>query len=650
MRFLIRQAGRTGGAKRILPNWLEWIVWSAIALFLTWSLVQVGRPMLSHATAPIASATILIETAEFMATDATTLPPEDARWYPATLPHRVNKPVHADLVGYWYKAHFILPPAGPLSGITQPLWLYLPRLTGGGTVYVNGALVGAMPSADAATHVRLFYPNMFLLPPSVLHVGANHVALHFFSREPRTSVSAFEIGPERLVRFLFERRQFVETTTAEIAIGICLMTGLGVMAFWLRRPQEQIYGLLALALLFWGLRTLVMRWPVVPIAYLVEWRLAYYIAHSGFIVAISIFTLHFSQQPKPRFQRLMIGYAITGCLVFAVIGTPARGVMDSYWQMPFLLCGAYCLAHLLWFASRERGRASLAMGLAMLLALGLAIHDFSVQEGWFHLSDIYLMHLGVPVLLLVMAGMVSQRFLDSLASAESANEQLALRVAEREQELALSYERLSELQRLHGATEERQRIMRDMHDGVGTHLLTTMAIVETGSASRIDTMALLQECLDDMRLVIDSLAPDDPDLLHALGSFRFRMQARLARAGISLHWHTHGMPESLEVGTHTGLQILRILQEAMADVLKHARAVNVTIDLHYTADRLLIRVVDDGPGVTANGSSDGISLVNMRNRAEQIGAVLTFEHLLTGTSLQLEIALPSPVAANAILG
>ena len=649
MRPLIALIVSGAAGARAAPRRLAWVLWLILGTALAWLLLQSGASPWTGTAAPAASPTLVLRDAEFIVADSQTVPPDDARWQKAKLPHRVAKPDHADLIAYWYKVAVRLPPTGPLSGTQQPLWLYLPRLDGGGTVFVNGELVNTMPSANQQTHARLLYPHLLLLPPFALQAGVNQIALHFSSREPRTSVGALEIGPERAVRPRFEQRLFIETTAAEISAAVCMMAAVGLLAFWLRRPQEHLYGLFALSLLFWGVRTLVIRWSVIPIAYLLHWRLVYYIAHAGFAVSILIFVLHFSQRYKPRFERCLIAYAAGGCLLFAIVGMRMRGVMDSYWQMPFFMCAVYCLAHLVIFASRQRVRSSLAMGVAMLLALALSMHDFAVQEGWFGLSDIYLLHLGIPVFLLVMAGMLLERFVDSLHRAESANERLALRVRERERELALSYERLSHLERVHGATEERQRIMQDMHDGVGAQLLGAMAIVDGGNASRTDTMALLQNCLDDMRLAIDSPAPDDPDLLPALGNFRFRMQARFAAAGITLVWRNHAMPDSLEFGSHAGLQVLRILQEALANILQDVQAASVMVDLHFTARHLMVRIADDGGGLDHVGQRDRGGLASMQHRAERIGACLTIEQRESGSALTLDIPVVSPVSGQPVL-
>lgn len=635
------------GSRPVTPSRAAWLLRIVFGIFLTGITIQLGLALFGGSGPSPQEGATVVGHADFIVSDSLTLPSEKAGWQGVTLPHRFIRPTGAELPAYWYRVNFTLPAIGPLAARHKPLWLYLPNLTGGGQVVVNGALIASMQSADSATQVRLYRPHLFLLPPFALRDGVNQITLHFASREPHTSVGAFEIGPEPVMRARFERRLFFEATIADTSATICLMAGLAALAFWLRRTEERLYGLLALTLLFWGLRTLVVRWPVIPMGLLTEWRFAYYVCHAGFVVSISIFTLNFSHTRMPRLERFLIVYAVAGCLTFAIFGMPLRPFMDSYWILGAFPPASYCIGHLALWAARQRTRSGLAMGAAMLLALVLCMHDFGVQEGWFHLADIYLMHLGIPVFLLVMAGVLSERFFVSLQAVESVNERLALRIDERERELARAHERVRHLGRVQGATEERRRIVQDMHDGVGSQLLTTMAIVERGSASRIDTVALLQACLDDMRLAIDSLTPEQPDLLPALGNFRLRMQTRFADAGILLHWHDHDLPASLELGTHTGLQVLRILQEALANTLKHAQANNVTVELRFAVQRLSICVSDDGIGfcgaITASGKAAdagvprGRGLSNMQNRAARIGATLSIDRLAVGTSLQLAI-------------
>ncbi|HJV02620.1 MAG TPA: cache domain-containing protein [Burkholderiaceae bacterium] len=203
-------------------------------------------------------------------------------------------------------------------------------------------------------------------------------------------------------------------------------------------------------------------------------------------------------------------------------------------------------------------------------------------------------------------------------------------------------EQLRAFEREHAANEERLRIMQDLHDGVGSTLVSTLMLVQGGNADTAQTVAMLQECLDDMRLAIDTLSPGEPDLLPVLGNFRFRMEARFKGVGLPLRWHYHGLPDQLQIAPHDGLQVLRILQEALTNALRHARAQAVTVDLYFTPEQFSAQIHDDGCGFDAEAASHGHGLGNMRLRAQRIGATLAIYGLQPGTAVDLTLPLPPP--------
>jgi signal transduction histidine kinase len=118
------------------------------------------------------------------------------------------------------------------------------------------------------------------------------------------------------------------------------------------------------------------------------------------------------------------------------------------------------------------------------------------------------------------------------------------------------------------------------------------------------------------------------------------MEARFKGVGVPLRWHYHGLPEQLHIAPHDGLQVLRILQEALTNALRHARAQAVTVDLHFTPTLFSARVRDDGCGFDQEAASHGHGLGNMRLRAQRIGATLAIHSLQPGTEVELSLPLP----------
>jgi signal transduction histidine kinase len=147
--------------------------------------------------------------------------------------------------------------------------------------------------------------------------------------------------------------------------------------------------------------------------------------------------------------------------------------------------------------------------------------------------------------------------------------------------------------------------------------------------------AALRECLDDLRLTIDSLEPTDNDLLPALGNFRYRVDPRLKRQGITLDWQVGDVPRLACLTPRNLLHLLRILQEAFTNVLKHAGASLIRVETGLMADeqQVFIRVSDNGAGFS--GDHRGRGLANMQQRAERIGGVLQVAPSSSGTTLEL---------------
>ena len=584
---------------------------------------------------------IVLRHAQFLRSDAVNEPPADAGWQPIDLPHRIPNPAGATLPVYWYSATFSL--AAPRND----LWLLFPILRTGGKIYLNGRQIDEILGADADHQVRWFQPFMLFVPPALMQPGVNRISVRVATREPLTSFGEFRVGQRSQLDDTFNTYRLLESTSLTITSVISLVTSVLMFTLWWRRRQETAYGLFGVAALLWGLRSVIIPITEVPLSYWLLWRYLYYLATGGFVAWLGVFLLVYSGSPMPRLRRLMLANWFIGSTAFLIVGAPLRLAMDRYWVISFIPFMLFAIIALARFAFRRRTLANYALVLAMLLTLALGVHDYLVHQGFMGMQEIYLLHLGIPAFLMVMAAVLLDRFIDSLTQAESSNERLAQRVAEREASLALNYEQLRALERDHAAGEERQRIMQDMHDGVGSQLLSTLVMMQRGPVSQPHIVGLLQECLDDMRLAIDSLAPNDPDMLAALGNFRFRMAARFSQMGIRFQWHNIDMPEQCMIAPHAGLQVLRILQEALTNVLKHAHASEVDVTFRFTPSMLTIAVHDDGVGSAGgsdSGSSDasppaGRGMANMVLRAGRIGGRLRMLEVPSGYAIELSVPL-----------
>ncbi len=195
--------------------------------------------------------------------------------------------------------------------------------------------------------------------------------------------------------------------------------------------------------------------------------------------------------------------------------------------------------------------------------------------------------------------------------------------------------------------EERARIMRDFHDGVGGHLVGLLGAAKRDALDAKQIEAMVGDALIDFRLAIDSLTPEETDLITALAGLRFRLTPRLEAAGLASSWSLEELPTDVSYSRETVFNIQRIVMEALTNVLKHAHAkhVAVRVTANDVMQVVLVEVIDDGigfeffPNIPAN-QSFGRGVSNILQRARAIGANVRWHyslHGVSGTQVQLEV-------------
>jgi len=194
---------------------------------------------------------------------------------------------------------------------------------------------------------------------------------------------------------------------------------------------------------------------------------------------------------------------------------------------------------------------------------------------------------------------------------------------------------------------ERQRIVADIHDGLGAILISLLRQLQTGRADRASIERRVREALQEMRIAIDALQPRGGDLAAVLGSLRYRLDEMIRATGVRFTWQVEPLPQvgGLEPAVVFALQ--RILLEAIANALTHSGARHLLLSARSRhASAIEIRVEDDGCGFDPERPAAGIGLANMWVRAARIGAELEIRSR-AGTGTEVLLVLPTRLAAAA---
>jgi len=532
---------------------------------------------------------------------------------------------------------------------SEPWGLLISELSDGGRIQLNGHFEGMVPVPDAGTHVHWWRPHLAVIDPADLNAGDNVLMLQTPFRAGQHVLSGIEVGPLKPVASHYELAYFLNRTCTWIGATVAAMVALIFGALWWRR-RDALSGLLTLSSMAWVGYSAYFLADTVPVSMRLALECLRESSSAAFVALISISLLRMSGLQSRRWEWLIIAYAALGPVALAGSALSAAPYLDKAWLPGLLVIGAAITALGLY-----RGMQSLAAPPPIVLVTALAtvaaaLIDLGLVFRPSTLGGARAMTWAGPLLLLSMATPMVQRFLDVLREAEMARAELETRVREREQLLKRNFERLRESERVKAEGQERQRIMQDMHDGLGSQLMSSLMLVERGALNNEQVAQILRESIDDMRLAIDALAAEETDLGSALGNLRYRIEPRLKAAGIELAWDARNLPEEIGLHPDAVLPILRIVQEALNNALKHsgARVARVTFDAARgaNAEYLDIRIADNGRGMAVEGTG-GRGLLNMRNRAQRIGAQLNISSAPgAGTVVHLRCKLDPSHATN----
>jgi signal transduction histidine kinase len=204
----------------------------------------------------------------------------------------------------------------------------------------------------------------------------------------------------------------------------------------------------------------------------------------------------------------------------------------------------------------------------------------------------------------------------------------------------IAHEQLTRMAIHDSKNEEREMLLQDMHDGFGSQLATARLMADAGKISPGDLSVLLQECMADLYLVADTLSNAHNSFLDSLADMRFRLQKRTAHLPIALAWELD-IDKAPKLLQRTILQLLRIIQEAVNNALKHAQAKHIQISVTFDpeASQLRITVSDNGTGYPDKPVL-GRGVYNMQQRARTVGATLLIAPSHPGTCVSLSLLLP----------
>ncbi len=512
------------------------------------------------------------------------------------------------------------------------LWaVYFLSLYDGGRISINGVPAGNVQTSTETTTFHHVRPYLFQIPPKLLHDGVNQLEVVWASRETQTLISQILVAPLERITSDYHRRLFWQNDMAQVALVYALVIAAMLLGIFMLRRNQRSYLLLGLSAI--GCAIVVFVYALPPMAY---WLFPYWrFVH---IAGIALFTqcawlfLITQGQPKNRwFPKFCIFWGTLGPTVyllnFWLYDDSFFRSFEGFWGVSSGVMGLYPVTILGMSALQQFSWRKLVFLLATLMAIFVGVMDILFQTfGKSQFGNFgYSLQVVSSAWLTALASVLIGDFISSLSEQDNQQRAMTQRLAEQESVLVSLYESNQQNERDRATLEERQRIMQDIHDGLGSQLISSLAMSEKGALTVDQTNVLLRECIDDLRLAIDSMDTiegNDDQFGLAAGNLRFRMEPRLRVAGIALHWDTSGLPGDNVVPAAQTLPLLRIMQETISNALKHAGASQISVRINVVDQQLTMEIQDNGRGFDIDIVRMGKGLSGIQKRARGMDAVL----------------------------
>lgn len=186
-----------------------------------------------------------------------------------------------------------------------------------------------------------------------------------------------------------------------------------------------------------------------------------------------------------------------------------------------------------------------------------------------------------------------------------------------------------------GVQEERGRISRDLHDDIGSRLLSALYQKDISQ-----TKQLVQQSLADMRTMLTGLSGNQLELELVLVSLRQETSQRLQEANIQLNWSSSPDDLAVLLNYSTYKHYSSMLRELVSNLIKYAEATQVEVRIEYTAGWLHTSIQDNGKGFDFNQApATGHGMGNLKQRAATLSAKLYHVTVAQGTHVVIELPL-----------
>ena len=565
---------------------------------------------------------------ERLYTDGQLTPPDpnSGDWQSVRLKDFWQPDRRAEHLEAWYRTTFNLS-----ENPNEPWAIFVPRISSTAGFWLNGVEVGRSAEFTDPLPNAWNLPAFIQFPPSALRQGENTLEIRYLAERSRLGY-LFEIllGPAAVLLPEYQLTHFAKITATQILTGIVAVAAilLAVSIFYTNQPRSYIWFMLGS--IGWVIYSLHLYWIYIPFPIRVL-HFLYINAQIGSIICF-IVAVHRTLGLKLRWLEVVMGF-MQGCVVSGTIVASDFQLSDFYLatQMACVVLLTYLGIILIVYGIKQRHLGRVWMAIAGIPIIVMTWYDVVMYT--FRITALFAKYPYIPVVAVFSGGAI---FLTRF-----------LRTQKEVLDLKSNFEHEKETIAANAVAQERQRLMQDIHDGVGGQIATTLSLLEKEQTNNQDVMEILRTSLDDLRMIIHSLETmgQSGNVVSILATLRERMETQLNRHGIEFEWAVNALPLIPRFGSTESLQLMRIIQESITNTIKHSKASKIRLACGQSqrqqqgelVDGIHIVVEDNGknPEQDLTIKLGNYGLNNMQQRTLSLGGEFEFDLLPEGAHLRL---------------
>lgn len=521
------------------------------------------------------------------------------------------------------------------------------------TVFLNGVELFRNYTDNRSQTMGWNRPYILPLPQKLLRDTNNELVLKVVSnRQFSLGFGTVKIGSQNILGRLYSHQYFWRISGVAAANYAMLFLAGAVFLMWLARPKEYQLLWLCATGVAWFVRDFHFFAEEVPFYPFLFQQLSYYSLFFAVAFSLCFCAVFLNLKHRRQIIAVMLGIGIAISLFRMFVEQSNR--TDLVTALLTLAMAMIFVAIMFVHWMRSKSAETLILLITVTATTFSGIHDVgrSPHIGWWEGIGFHIQPFTGFLLFCVFLLSLGRRFIQALGTVEGMNLILEDRVKTATAALERSELARQEMAIEHAVGMERERLMREMHDGIGSNLVTALAVARKTNQSP-GTVSTLERAITDLKLTVDSLAPVEGDVVALLANLRHRMEPDMERAGLKCIWQVDPCPPLPWLDAASALQMLRIIQEGVSNVLTHAHATTITIscESRMKDDRkgIAVSLKDNGCGFeNLGGSGDGRGIANMKARAHALAAILEIEsNVRHGTQLKLWLPLYHPVLSRA---